>query len=159
MYLNPTLFPPDHNSVRFDRHAPEFVDSPQSLSDEDTLISYEPEGTNDRSVSTHLENGSTFENDQHEQRKQRVIPVLVHAPKSRTKHLKDKERSDGMFRKQFTERRNWNVENVFAVRGQGLLDLGRGRESFSRLKSRESWRRDSVAGVRDAGEGSGRRGE
>ena len=76
----------------------------------------------------YLKDNGTLENDQHESRKKRIVPVLVQAPQSNAEYLKDKERCHRMLSEQFGELWYRNVTFVLPVRGvQGFKRRSGGR--------------------------------
>ncbi len=62
----------------------------------------------------YLPDDSALEDNQHEEGEQTVIPILVQAPECHTENLENEERSGCLFREQFGERWDRNVELVFA---------------------------------------------
>lgn len=99
---------------------------------------------------THLEDGGALKHDEHKQCEETVVPVLVEAPQSCTKHLKDEEWRDGVFGEQLEERGDGDVKDVLAIVATGRVDLFGRLESSRVLDGREEWR--AVARVRDATE-------
>jgi hypothetical protein len=97
------------DGVRGDTHRPKLCKSPYSLHSQLRCYYGIP--------STYLKDDSTFKDNQHEQSKQGLIPILVQTPKCNTENLENKEWSDGMFGKQFSEFGNWDVTFVRPVRG------------------------------------------
>lgn len=103
-----------------------------------------------RSEEPDLEDSRALKDDQHEQREETVVPVLVEAPQSDTEDLEDEEGRDGVLRKEFCKGRDGDVEDVLAkvvanrVDDRGRVQSGRG------LEGRKGG--GFVAGVGDAGE-------
>ena len=53
-----------------------------------------------------------FKSNQHEKSEDAVVPVLIKAPQSNTKHLEHKERSSGPFFKQLTKFRHIHLKSI-----------------------------------------------
>ena len=63
----------------------------------------------------YLPHNSALKHDKHEECKEAVVPILVQTPKSNAKYLKDKEWCRGMFREQFREGGDGDIELVPSV--------------------------------------------
>mmetsp|Transcript_4309 Transcript_4309/g.12234 ORF Transcript_4309/g.12234 Transcript_4309/m.12234 type:complete len:216 (-) Transcript_4309:129-776(-) len=72
-----------------------------------------------------------FSQDEHEERQQRVVPILVHEPEQHADHLEDKERRHSMLLKELAESWHGNVVGVLSVLPGSYRDL-RAVESRSR---------------------------
>lgn len=136
------------NRVRCNGHGSELCQSAKTLHITSTTSS------TTTPTDTHLPDNGAFKDNQHEQREQTVIPVLVQAPQRNTEHLEDEERRRRMLAKELRERRDRDVELVLAVKRVELLDVIRA-EAFGvvvRGKRRMTGRR-----VREDGEDKRRR--
>lgn len=63
----------------------------------------------------YLPHDRAFEYNKHEEREERVIPILVQTPQSHAKDLEDEEWRDGMLLKEFLEPGDWDIEAVESV--------------------------------------------
>jgi len=70
----------------------------------------------DTTAKTHLPDNSALEHNQHEERKQAVIPILIQTPKADAEDLEDEEWGGCLFREQFRKSRNWDVECIVAIK-------------------------------------------
>ena len=90
--FNPLAETEDPDIIRLDAHSAELVEGALALP-----------------------HHSALESNEHEQGKERVVPVLVEHPKSDTEDLEDKERCDGVLLEQLSESRNGDIERVGAI--------------------------------------------
>jgi len=72
---------------------------------------------------TYLPDDGGLKYDQHEQGEERVVPVLIQAPKSDTENLENEEGGDGVFLEKLSELGQGNVESIEAISGKGGLGL------------------------------------
>lgn len=87
-------------------------------------------------MGAHLPDDGALEDDEHEERKEAVVPVLVEAPQRDAEHLEDKERRGRVLGEERGERRDRDVELVAAVQ---RLQRGHvcAREAARRVVRRE----------------------
>lgn len=64
---------------------------------------------------TYLPDNSALKHDQHEQGEQTVIPIFVQTPEGDAEDLEHEEGCCGVFREQFGERWDGNVEFIIAI--------------------------------------------
>jgi hypothetical protein len=62
-----------------------------------------------------LPHNGALEGDEHEERKEGIVPILVEHPQADTEDLEDKERGDGMFPEKFGEGGNRDIKGVGAI--------------------------------------------
>jgi hypothetical protein len=77
-----------------------------------------------------LPDDSTLENDEHEESKERIVPVLIEHPKSNTEDLEDEEWCNGVLLEQFGKGRNGNIESVGAIVLLNARQLGLGLDTL-----------------------------
>lgn len=106
---------------------------------------------------TNLEHDRAFKDDQHESRKQTVVPVFIQAPQGDTEDLKHEEGRNGMLRKELGKLWNRDVARVGSKLGGQVRNgnVGRQRNLGGSLDGQESGRvledgerRTGVAGIR-----------
>src|SRR5882672_8998966 len=107
---------------------------------------------------TRLEDDGALKDDEHEQREQAEVPVLVEAPQRDAEDLEHEEGRGGVLREERGEGRDGDVALVLAVQGQHVLELwspgggrklpsgGLGRGGVGQAQER-GWRRGGVADV------------
>jgi len=77
-----------------------------------------------------LPDDSTLENDEHEESKERIVPVLIEHPKSNTEDLEDEEWCNGVLLEQFGKGRNGDIESVGAIVLLNARQLGLGLDTL-----------------------------
>lgn len=87
-------------------------------------------------VLAYLRDGRALEHDEHEQRKETVIPVLVQTPQRDAEDLEHKEWRGRMLAEQLEEARHRDIELVLSVQARGGGELG-GGEAFGHLVRRQ----------------------
>lgn len=119
------------------------------------------QGMRDRNINinraVYLEYDGALKDDEHEEGKETVVPVLVETPESDTEYLKDKKGGGCVFCKEFCEGGNGDVELVLAIEGEEMgsvmvSDGGGGEESVEGRSVRAGIRETVESGGREGGE-------